>query len=951
MMLLITGGLRADEQSAAARWRTLETAHVRIHYPEPFEPWALRAATRVDAIFERVADAVGHGPDRRVDVLVMDPAADANGMALPFLDRPAIVLWTQPPPPESSIGHYSDWTDLLVTHEMGHIAHLTRVRHRSRRILERLSPVRVGPLALRAPRWVTEGYATLIEGELTGSGRPDGAFRAMVLRQFAMEGKLPSYGALSGTSGWLGGSMAYLVGSSYLSWLEERGGKDSLPRLWKRIASRRAASFPEAFAAIFGEAPGDLYARFVAETTAQALGEETRLRAAGLVEGERWQRLRGATSFPEVSPDGAWLLARREGRRGTQSLVIWSIAQTPAEKTAEEERAREEAEIAKDPEEVVDKRPEPGARAPIYVLRERDGSPATSPRFLRDARVLFVERVPDGEGVLHGDLFVWDPKKGGVDRVTHRADVVAADPAPDGRWAAAVVSHHGATKLVAIDLGDGTARELTGESIEPPLAHPRVSPSGASIACLVHRDGAWRLALHDAQSVGAGKELPTDGAPVGPPAWSPDGKVIYVATDRTGIWNIEAIAVDGGAAPARITRVTGGALAPAISPDGSALFFLDLTAKGIDLRRLALPAPAVSGDEGRGAMPVVAPEPGAPRTFDEREAPPAHAYRVGDTLRPRAMYGLALGPDGASVQGGVQASDILGRFDLTAFLSAGDRAGPWGGSIAAAWRGWPVAVGGQAFYARERPGDQRLAARPALDQDRVGVLLQASLSRQVGAGRFAFAAGAGGTRVTPDADGAESFTRALGFASAEVHATRSRGSRAIGFDLSLGVRSGRTGGLSWTQSCGTLSARGSVASFWGRARIMAGTTSGDPTAYDLFAIGGSPAVILPPEIDRNRIDVPALPEATIQGEHLEAARVDLGYGTLPVAIYAERLWAFADRRGDPVTVAGIEARADASVLPIAVGGRLEAYAGVARVTCDTPELADVTAYAGLSYRP
>src|SRR5205823_4387978 len=74
------------------------------------------------------------------------------------------------------------------------------------------------------------------------------------------------------------------------------------------------------------------------------------------------------------------------------------------------------------------------------------------------------------------------------------------------------------------------------------------------------------------------------------PAWSADGSRLDVAADREGIWNLESADVSGGASSALLTRVTGGALAPAPSPDGKALFFLEITARGVDVRRLALPA-------------------------------------------------------------------------------------------------------------------------------------------------------------------------------------------------------------------------------------------------------------------------------------------------------------------------------------------------------------------------
>ena len=74
----------------------------------------------------RVTDYVGYVPARRIEVVVADPLANANGTAVPFLDRPEILLWTSAPESESSIGDYGDWMELVATHEIAHIVHLAR---------------------------------------------------------------------------------------------------------------------------------------------------------------------------------------------------------------------------------------------------------------------------------------------------------------------------------------------------------------------------------------------------------------------------------------------------------------------------------------------------------------------------------------------------------------------------------------------------------------------------------------------------------------------------------------------------------------------------------------------------------------------------------------------------------------------------------------------------------
>jgi hypothetical protein len=957
LTLALLGAHFAAAQSPSAQWRTIETPHFRVHFPAPFGPWARRAAGAIESIHERVSQAVGFRSERSIDVLVEDPAATANGIAFPFLDRPFVVLWTSPPEPESGIGDWSDWMEDLVTHEVTHIVHLTRPRNRSRGIVARLSPLPLGPVALNSPRWVAEGYATLIEGALTGSGRPASSYRAMVLRRFAIEGKLPGYAALSSTGGWLGGSMAYLVGSTFLEWLEAKEGKGSLQRLWKRMASRRGGGFPTAFRAVFGRSPADLYDRFRAEVTAAGIEEEKRLVSAGLVEGDPWQRLNGGTLSLQVSPDGSKLLARRDPKRGESFLAVWSLDETTEDRKEEDRRREREAKILRDPNEVADRPEVPRWRAPKWRLPTANGFAAGNPRWMPDGEsILFTRRAPDADGVLRLDLFSWRPRDGSVRRVTRLADVVEADPAPSGRWAAGVRSRYGVSELVRVDLESGETRALpvAGAPEDPwrVWSHPRLSRDGESVAALLHVQGRWRLVTLPAEG-GEIREIPLPGSPAGEPAWSSDGSRLFVAADREGIWNVESAGARGGASSDLLTRVTGGALAPAPSPDGKALFFLEITAKGVDIHRLALPAKALVplGRRTEG-FPLLPPEPAPAAPFSRSDVAPDRPYRIGPShvIRPVATW--SVGPDGSAWQVGVEGSDVVGRLDWVAAASVGNAAGPRGGSVALTWRGFPVALSAHVFSARERPGRQRLVHRPELDSDRTGGFLDASWGRTFSGGRLRLDAGGGASRVQP-LSGGKDFDRAL-FSIRGRAASRSiRGKTGFGVELDGSGSAGRTDRRSWNQFL----AGAGLSAFFPVARISAfgrfGDTGGSPTRFDLFSVGGAPSAVLPEGLDRNRVELAALPAAVQTGERVESVRGEAAFRGFPLVLYGERLraWTPGAAKPDPVRVVGAEIRIDERSLPISVSGDLSLYAGVAKIRSSSPRFDSVRGYAGLLYRP
>ncbi|MEM6795720.1 MAG: hypothetical protein AAF725_17225, partial [Acidobacteriota bacterium] len=190
-LLAFAAALPARAQTPSDSWRTLETASFRFHYPAEAEAFARRTASRMEAVRAAVAREVGYRPPGRTEVLIEDPLARANGSAWPVLTAPRMILYTTPPPADSVLGNYRDWGEVLTVHEEVHLAHLLRPSRNPRRhLLESLAPL--GPIAQRSPLWVSEGYATLLEGRLTGWGRPHGSLRAALLRRWAQAGALPS---------------------------------------------------------------------------------------------------------------------------------------------------------------------------------------------------------------------------------------------------------------------------------------------------------------------------------------------------------------------------------------------------------------------------------------------------------------------------------------------------------------------------------------------------------------------------------------------------------------------------------------------------------------------------------------------------------------------------------------------------------------------------------------
>ena len=103
-------------------------------------------------------------------------------------------------------------------------------------------------------------------------------------------------------------------------------------------------------------------------------GLDLMVEAAGLSEGELWQRLEGSTVSPQVSPDGSKILARRDPRRRESYLAVWTTEETEEERRAEEGRDKRVEELLKDVNEVSEKVVLPRPEEPKTTI----GSPLTS---------------------------------------------------------------------------------------------------------------------------------------------------------------------------------------------------------------------------------------------------------------------------------------------------------------------------------------------------------------------------------------------------------------------------------------------------------------------------------------------------------------------------------------------------------------------------------------------
>ena len=933
-------------------WRTVTTEHFTVHYPAEMAEWTLDVVQRLEPVHTEVAAVVGYAPRERVTILVEDPANATNGSAFPFLGEPVISLWPTPPDPRSNLGHYRDAAEQLVVHEFVHIAHLTRPRRGpGDGLWSSLSPIRVGPVARKAPRWVSEGYATYVEGKLTGYGRPHSAIRAAILRQWALEGRLPTYGQLSQTGGYYGGAFAYLAGSAFLEWLVAQRGEQSLTDLWRRMSARKNRSFAEAFAGVYGGAPHELYGRFTVELTERALAARGALRAGGIAEGDTVQRLAWQTGDPAVSPDGQHLAIVVRGAPGTPSRVsVWRTADEPEDsaRAAEAERL-----LKADSLDVPDIRWRPRPRRPLATLHPVAGRAHDQPRWMPDGSgILLVRSEPAGDGSLRPDLFVWEWRRGDVRRVTHGASLRWPDPAPDGRTAAAVRCLNGICDLVRVDLTSGEVSTVAKGSPRRVFYRPRWAPDGLSMVVSVQEGRGWRLERVDAATGARTPIGPGDGASRYDAEFLPDGRRLVVVSERGGVANLETIDLATEQA-APLTRVTGAATAPEPSPATGHVFYLSLHAGGMDLMRVhpdsAAAGPVVALSPALAPAAPRAPD-AIPDTLPRTPPPPSRGYGLG----PRGYRILPTGdegPEGGTGGGMLVSTDPVGRLTWILQGLAGEEARERGAALSAVWRGRRPAVGGEAFWMRHQPSEVGNAVLSAslrdLDADYRGATLFAEHAWAGSTVRQRVRAGASYGQLELDFGGGEGERRLL-FAEYAGSASRTRGRQSLGASLFLHASGGETLGEAWRRGVGSLALGLGVGPLNVRGDVTYGQTNDGAPAWERFTAGGNPQPLLDRAVLSQRIARPGARFGVVEGSELLAWQV-----STRLAGVTPYYWAAT---GNPSSeeawyrVAGAEVDLTTPALNLLRLPGVRFVAGVA-YPLDEPFEKELTGYFSVTYRP
>ena len=612
------------------RWRTLETAHFRIHFHENEREVARRLAVVAERAHEVLSPALKYRPKRRTDIVLDDYTDSANGSTT-VLPYNLIVLHVTAPDSASVLNDYDDWLYGLFVHEYAHLLHLDNISGLAKVVNAVLGKV-WAPNQIQ-PRFIIEGLATYEESKRTSSGRIRSAIFDMYLRSALLAGKLQRLDKITYGSPlqWPQGTTAYLYGSSIMAYLADRYGDDVSARLskeyggnrvefWIPFAINRAvrrAVGPEGDTVVQDRAFRNLLGKdwpTISQEWRQHLERRYDLQVAEA-------RARGLTAsravtvkaynhyYPQFTADGELLYLRDDGTARPAWIGVRPVGDAPDKLRLEGERR---------------------VRYPLSL-----GTFALHPD---GVHVGYDEYSPVETVYGFSDLREYDLRTGQYRQLTQAARAREPAYSPDGQTLAYAQSDLGTSWLMAMPARGGQGRVLYRGARFSQVYTPVWSPDGKEIAFSVWEDGGYRDIVVLEVASGKLRRITHDRALDLDPAYSPDGRYLLFASDRTGIYNLYALERATGTLW-QVSNVLGGAFQPRVSPDGRRLAYQSFGADGYDIHLMRF-APA----EFKRALPYVNTRPDPPRIPDPPTPPPDRPYNALRSVWPRT-WSFTYAPD------------------------------------------------------------------------------------------------------------------------------------------------------------------------------------------------------------------------------------------------------------------------------------------------------------------
>lgn len=567
-----------DYTRADLNWRTLETAHFRIHFHanakgEGSNRTAQVVARIAEDVYAPITALYQHEPDSKVEFILKDYEDYSNGAAYFFDNK--IEIWA--PALDTPLRGEHNWLRNVITHEFTHIIQVQKTMRTNRALpflyLQYLRYENVRRpdvlygypnliasyplLTINNPAWFAEGTAQYQRAGLhydTWDSHRDMLLRTQFLGEKAFS--LAEMGSfLSKTS--LGRESVYNHGFAFTRYLAQRFGEDVLRRISEALA--RHSNVEGAIEAATGISGTQVHREWVHDLTT-AYTEATREIRNTETPHEVIEPKGFFNFFPRWSPDGkriAYLSNKGYDFSSTALVIRDKNTQTAVTIPG----------VQTDPESF-------GYTCSHGQVIKPGVSGAFS--WHPDGQHIVLSRTLDTpNGHLNADLFLLEVQTKKWKRLTNQIRAAAPTFSPDGKQVAFIRQGDGTTNLALLTLADRSIRNIT------------TFADGRQVLD-VQWQGDWLYFTMSAQGNADVYRMRPDGTELTPliatphedknPTLDPSGQTLYFSSDASGIFNVYRLPVaDARAIPdlstaEPVTNLSGGAFQPAVSASGALLF-------------------------------------------------------------------------------------------------------------------------------------------------------------------------------------------------------------------------------------------------------------------------------------------------------------------------------------------------------------------------------------------
>ncbi len=315
----IFGQIDNNQEPPGIDWKTIDTKHFRLIFPEAISADARRVANTLEYEYSAITKTIDYQFDR-VPVLLTTQSVIPNGY---FAMAPRRSEWYGTP---FQVGAFDgEWYNLLASHEIRHVVQAGKIVNRGfNRVLGILGGQELvwGITNLMVPRWFWEGDAVLTETLLSKSGRGRDPGFDIGARALLLSGKEYAY-----YKAMLGSykdfySDHYTLG--YLLVAHVRKNHDKMA--WSHILGRTSffTFYPFAFAAcskgIIGKGATEIYEAAMQEWKTLWREQQDSLMVSKVRQINKAQDVYTNYYFPQSDASGS-IIAMKQGLADTRKLV------------------------------------------------------------------------------------------------------------------------------------------------------------------------------------------------------------------------------------------------------------------------------------------------------------------------------------------------------------------------------------------------------------------------------------------------------------------------------------------------------------------------------------------------------------------------------------------------------------------------------------------------------